>query len=249
MPEFAWLVESLRGTFFPAAAGKLIPRDWWVTVGGAANDDLVVNEGPVGHASAQGQLDDEHTNLVLNCQPARIDWLLTVSQHGEARKPLALGRDLNGPIGLEDFEARIRRWISKAPVCSRVALGCVLRHPVDAKRAGYEVLQRYLPAVKLDPEGSSDFNYRINRPRRVELLGKNLEFNRVSNWSVITAVANLPLEFANLGSPLPGIFARVDLDLSTTADAGELFEGELLIATFSQLKMLARELMEQGDIP
>jgi hypothetical protein len=86
--------------------------------------------------------------------------------------------------GLDSFLELMSRWFKISPPLRRLAFGAILALPVDDRKSGYELIGNYLANVKLDPIGSSDFLYQINRLRNSQLIS-DLEINRLSKWSVV----------------------------------------------------------------
>jgi hypothetical protein len=161
---------------------------------------------------------------------------------------------------LSSFLDLVRRWfdLPSRPSIQRVALGAVLLQPVESRQAGYRRIAEYLPAVQIDPEGSSDFLYQINRPTKSAIIpGQAL--NRLSKWYVAAFTPfriqmQLPPPQAQLlpGMLLagPGIFTcRVEMDLSTS----QSYTGELppdqVAQVYNEMVELAKDIANKGDRP
>lgn len=252
MGERAWFVEALRATLFPAVAPRLSPREWWELVAGKRSDDLVVNEGPSGHASAFATVDDGKALLQLVCTTDRIDWGYSIGMGADESGALAPARKVSVAEGTSEFLTRIGRWLPHAPVCRRVAIGAVYRAPAASKEEGYEILREQLRTVEIDPTGSSDFLYRINRPRESKCSPFPLIVNRVAQWNVATfqGQPTSPVEtLATVHLPMKSThYCRIELDCNTAADNSELIENPHIEQILRELSDLAIEITHMGDI-
>jgi len=122
--------------------------------------------------------------------------------------------------------------------------------PVDDRPSGYRKLGSYLPGIQIDPEGSSDFLYQINRPRKARLNIPSLRINRLSNWSV--SRIDIGGQFGAQTIELPGLeqyACRLELDINTAPDFQEILVREQLRSTFEELVDLGKEIAARGDIP
>lgn len=116
---------------------------------------------------------------MLQVQLDRIDWTLIPGAQEAHEGFLSVG-----PVAeaLESFVPVVSKWLPLAPPLRRLALGMVLHDRVNAVADGYGRLADLLP-IKLDPIGSSDLAYQINRPRPSTAV-PGLTINRLSKWSV-----------------------------------------------------------------
>jgi hypothetical protein len=252
-PLSAWQVEALRLTGFPSPAARVQPESWWRDV---------TNESPEIRTSQlkTGGLKDEGTygrgKLTLAVAPTRIDWILTTVAD---EKPEAPGfRHLGQFIQtLESFQCLMERWLefTAFPLMQRLAFGAVLLQPVESLQEGYRQLGMYLPFVKLDPEPSSDFLYRINRSRNSSIGIDGLQINRLSTWSVAsTALVEFSAAALARGAirSIPGLtlFAcRLEVDINTAAEFPGEFSAEQSRRIFHELIDLGREIAQEGDAP
>lgn len=241
----SWQVESLRTTCFPNATAQFGVTDWW---------QEVVNEQPenrVLRLKEGFQQDEGHINgikLVLGIQPVRIDW---VAVPGETQHKFWMGpfqETLDWFIGL------MSRWLRSSPPLKRLAFGAVLMLPVEDRRSGYELIEKYLPHIQFDSERSSDFLYQINRPRDSRTGIPNLKINRLSKWSVVlrgTGQIELsPHEARASFFPTSEAYAcRLELDINTVGDyQGDLPQDQLPII-FQELVEFGKEITIEGDVP
>jgi hypothetical protein len=144
------------------------------------------------------------------------------------------------------------RWLGHCPPLVRLAFGVVVFEPVGDRVEGYRRLGEHLPGIHLDPDGSYDFFYQINRPRNSTVV-ETLKINRLSRWSVSRFVpirlmiAPPSIQSAPVGAQQEA--CRIELDINTAAEfAGEL-PGARLAQLFEELKNLAVEIATRGDIP
>jgi hypothetical protein len=144
------------------------------------------------------------------------------------------------------------RWLAAAPAIQRIALGPVLFSPVADLQEGYRRLVPLLHTVNIDPDGTADLFYQINRPRVSRLGIPALRINRLSKWSVI--VSQQVLVRMSPGAPQlietqPVVACRVEMDINTAPS----FEGDLprdrLADIVDEMADLTLELAVRGDIP
>lgn len=252
LPLSAWHAESLRLTAFPITATPLKDSNWWTELMGE----------PAETKTAQPKLDRRTeqglfsgAKLVNQVQPNRIDWLIQLADHESG----PIGFPTIGPFleVIEPFVELMLRWfnLKTCPELKRLAFGPILVHPVDSHAAGYRQLSAYLPNVKLDPEGSSDFLYQINRVRDSTSKIDGLRINRLSKWSVAT-VQTIgffvgPISDISISMDKVGLFraCRLDLDINTAAEFTGPLPKKQLSLIFQELVDLAKEIAVEGDIP
>ena len=194
----------------------------------------------------------EEGKLVLTIQPTRVDWLFAVAEDKEPNvgEITAIGAF---PELLDKFLTQMLHWfeLETCPSAQRLAFGAVLLQPVESRQEGYRQLSAYLPCVQLDPAGSSDFFYQINRPKNSSSGMAGLRINRLSKWSVAVTRGSV-LSFGQvstlhtLGSE--HFACRLELDINTAPGfSGELTQEELPVI-FQELVDLGKEIAQEGDI-
>ncbi len=171
--------ESLRVTAFLGPAAQLSEPTWWSDLIGKPPEIKTTRPGR-GELQEAGSFED--WTLTLAIQPSRVDWYLT--DHVEKGKPEGLKVAGPFPDSLNVFLPPMLRWLDMSPPIQRLAFGAVLLQPVKDRQVGYERISSYLPAIRLDPQGSSDLLYQINRPRDSTSGVTGLRINRLSRWSV-----------------------------------------------------------------
>ncbi|MEK7807508.1 MAG: hypothetical protein AAB571_00430 [Chloroflexota bacterium] len=175
--------------------------------------------------------------------PRRIDWLYT--SFDEAALSTGLEDSLKG------FKRLMAQWFQKCPLVKRLALGVIVLLPVESAEKGYQRLLDYLPSIKIDVAGSSDFLYQINRPRRSKILADNLEINRLSKWSVnILGHAQIGIDggVPQLQQEGETFACRIELDINTSAKFKGVLPQEKLQPLLDELDTLALEILREGDI-
>ncbi len=249
-PLNAWQVENLRLTAFFSTDAKIEPSTWWADLVGSP-PETTVSRPKAGLHREDGIV--EGRKLSLQVQPDRVDWTLTPfvepAEAGVETMPSA------GPFpdALNPFATLATSWLRVCPPVTRLAFGAVLFQPTADQRAGYLQIAKYLHWVKLDPDGSSDFFYQINRPRDSTSGIHGLRINRLSKWSVLLfqgfSVALGKQQLATVGYTLKESACRLELDINTAPEfAGEL-PRDTLPKIFQELVALGEDIASKGDIP
>jgi hypothetical protein len=147
----------------------------------------------------------------------------------------------------------MEQWLQSAPPLKRLAFGTILLEAVENHRAASERLDSYLPFVQLDPN-SSDFHFKINRPRPSQCGIERLTINRLMTWSLFRWQIGVTLSQGAAGErrdlvPASGLSCRLELDISSSSD----FEGPIprdnLTRLWRELVQLAKEIAAEGDKP
>lgn len=244
-----WSAETLRLTLFTRLVIEVAGLSWWESVVGEPPEthNLRPREGRL---EESGRILDGKCNLTLQCEAQRIDWLLTpvivadqelTEFPGFAKFPEALGL----------FRRLLAPWLVHAPPSKRLAFGCVLTHPAENRAAGYRWIANLLPSVTLDPEGSSELTYAINRPRRTRTGIEDLFINRLSRWSVAKLRSiHLQLPHGAKTLPAPELFAcRLELDINTMPEFSGEFSANDFEPVTDELIELGTEIASTGDLP
>lgn len=235
-----WRVAGLRMTLFVVPGTEIGTPIWWETVVGEPpeNRSLQPREGGL---TEEGQFAEGR--LVLMVTPIRIDWLFNIGEQAERTRPFdeALGR----------FVPPMLRWLETAsPPTQRLAFGGILMLSVDSREDGYRRLMSYLPLVRLEPEGSSDFLYQINRPRIFARGDTELRINRLTRWSVSSSQEtqiSLPQMVGYVVGP-NRFSCRLELDINTDQNFRGQLPQEQLTHIFQVLVDFGREIAQRGDI-
>ncbi len=249
----AWLAEGLRLTAFLGEPLNAQPNLWWAELVGQPPESET-SRPREGEWQVDGPLDRpgiSNARLALSSSAARIDWRLVARPESDEAffEPLHLGAFAEVMTVFVDM---MLSWLALGPlVLSRLALGAVLKLPVESRAQGYEILSGYLP-FPLDPD-SSDFIYQINRPRPSTSLGDGTLINRLQNWNVVqfqTQVVTISPGVSITETPSEGrpFFAcRLSLDINTAAGRPDPLPQERLSDLLRELAAETGEIAERGD--
>jgi hypothetical protein len=249
-----WRVETLRLTVFASKIPDIDTIDWW---------EKLVNEPPEtktvqprsGTLQEVGAIKNGLCNLSLECQAQRIDWHLTPIVKADeqiSEFPSFAGMS----EGLDLFQELLEPWLSdRSPEANRIAFGAILTQAVPTKEAGYELLGHHLPSVKLDPIGSSDLVYQINRPRTSHCNVPGLQVNRLSRWTV-ARLSGVMVQLSVGGKMSPQVVQarntvyveRVELDVNTFRESEDPLPADKRVAIFKELIELGVEIASKGDV-
>lgn len=240
-----WQAQMLRLTLFPLKPGAVAPDTWWKEVIGE-EPDRIDKRPKRGTMETSGQYGTGR--MVLQVEPNRIDWLYLPLGESDPTELLGAFSDC-----LVLFSNLMNRWFDMAhlPALGRVALGAVLRMPVESREGGYAILQPLLKSVQIR-EGVSDFFYQINLPTQLS-LGSETAFgiNRLTRWTV-AAVETMN---ANLGPALPlgrvstvtEMFAQAELDINTVPNETTVIDPSDLSLLLSKLSAMSVNIADSGE--
>ncbi len=248
MPAEDWSAEALRVTAFPSQGSQPSASGWWNDILGRPGETQT-SKASKGEYLEEGPF--ESGKLTLKVHPNRIDWFFapaTEEREDDQTWPI-IGTFLRS---LQAFQQPMILWLNHqtCPPIQRFAFGAVLIQPVDGRSAGYEILRQYLTHVRLDPEGSSDFSYQINRPIPSTSGITGLQINRLTKWSVASRRLLTVEPRTMVSRTLQEQFAtRLELDINTAQE----FEGQLTAdirpRILNELIDLGREFSNSGETP
>ena len=250
-PLTAWETLGLRLTAFRAPEPLAQQPTWWQDVVGTPPEKvtsqprlgLLTEEGPYGGGT-----------LSLQVQADRVDWTLagSVEQAVEVLEPPSLG---SFPDAVTVFVKPLLQWLTTCGPVNRLAFGAVLSQPADSREAGYARIADYLYRyVKIDPVGSSDFLYQINRPRESTVGFPGLRINRLNKWSVTLLtrlrIAVTPQGATGVPSSAGQSACRLELDINSVPnESGADLPHDTLPQLLNELVALGQEIATRGDIP
>lgn len=244
----SWYAESLRLTLFPAPGVTPNADSWWRELIGSDPETRTSKPATREHVD-DGLYEGRRLQLTINTLGV-IQWQILPDVPSPLDTPTGVFNV--GPLQevLTVFVSLMERWLPAAPASSRIAFGVTGVSPVAGHREGYEALGRLLrESVKLDPEGSSDFLYRINRPRP-SLVIDGLAINRLSTWSVLKLRLLAEGPTGGLGRLVREAYAcRAELDINTAATFQGTFDASIVGGVFQELQVLGIEILQSGDIP
>lgn len=216
-----WLAENARFTGFYSAKPNLPWSEIFTEVFGQPPSTELKQFGDL-----LTKLDATKDGIAytLAITPVRIDMIaspdITV-QSSQPRGPvLNIGQ---AQSALRSLEAQADKFAQRCPGFDRYALGLVGLLPRNTNRDAYLLVQTLLNEfVELDVDNSSDFFYRINRPRTVKLGARPVKINRISTWASVNSqtAAFVPnAEGPKFMSASAVNAVRVEIDISSPADS------------------------------
>ena len=244
-----WKLVFLRATTFipDLSMDDIVKNSWWRQIVGHDPDDDRIDY----KSNLKVQKGSFNNNiLAIISQPKRIDWTLeaTVDESSENSKPPSLGT-MNGRI-LEPFVGIVKDWFDKCSPINRLAFGAILINPTADAKTGYEEIQNYLPRVQLDPQGTSDFFYQINRPKKSS-VNKNIKINRLNKWSVgLIGTVGVTIDSAEREAFThirEQHICRLELDINTPI-LDSAVSGDGASAVFQELIKYGQEIASKGDV-
>ena len=241
-----WQANTLRLTAFPTELPSAVNKSWWTDLVG---EDPEVRTSLPKTMQSQEAGTYQSQRLIVGTNPGSIDWRLTPA---DAEEPNPDGFPVIGQFAnsLEIFVQLMLRWLDEqCPPLKRLAFGAALVLPVENRVAGYRQLAPFI-RVEVDPEGSSDLLYRINRPRASRSGIEGLRINRLSTWSVSKLALGVQADRQSF--ELPGLeyyACLLELDINTVPDFAGTLEGDQLSTVFEEQVALGQEIAVHGDIP
>jgi hypothetical protein len=243
-----WNIQVARLTLF--VSGQLDGGTFWREAVGQEpeNDD---NRPRQGMRRQSGKVDGE--SLELRIFPGRLDWLMLPQVTPNQLPPDHFG---SLPEKRVAFDTLMERWLSgqKNLQATRVAFGLGSLLSVPDRQAVYGRLAPLIPSLRLEPDTWKEFTYQINRPIKSN-FDRELEINRLTTWGSIefrdmeggVNVVSAALTLQHFGSPR--LYARCECDVSTPAERTDPFAAESLITIYRELRDLAVENVERGELP
>ena len=253
--DLEWRVLSLRLTIFVTEGPNFDPTQLWVEAVGDEPEEEQ-NRPRSGEFTRVGQVGGMRLRLLL--QPGRVDLLVDVNAENplESAEPITLSATPWGPAReLIDRVANVLLG-DVTVAANRLAFGAILVQAVEDARSGYQALDILLDTVAIDPDGSSDFAYQINRRRKSKVM-PTLAINRLSKWGVIgQGTMRLRLSMAPEGhvstshmtTDIIEHAVRLEIDINTVLEEPNVLPKDHLISLFEELVNLGVEIAEQGDI-
>lgn len=253
MPQYPlsdWRAEQFRLTVFPMPGATARASEWWEAVMASPPDETTSNP-KKGTTKVVGIL--EPGQLVLQLQPARIDWLFVL---GDLDSTVPLQEPPNlGPVteAVRTFSDVAERWLGRndTPEIARIAFGAILYREEPDRRSAYVRLPDYVP-VRVDPD-SSDFLFQINLPIDSRAGVDGIRINRLSKWSVASYnIVTLRVAGHGVipeGIPQPLYALRLELDINTMPEFQGPIPGGQLIAVYRELVELGLGITATGLVP
>jgi len=185
---------------------------------------------------------------IIRSSPNRLDVIseaiLSPRQHFSELKKIRSEEEV-----VKVFSDRICRFLEevKPNSLNRLAYALDLLWSVNSREEGYRFINDKLHAVTLSPD-SSDFNYQINHPTRIQLLGSSEEVkcNRLTAWSVSTKQSFI---LSGGGAEAGDLKYAVNLkmDINTDAERKTSFQVDQLSGIMTELAEIILAITEEGE--
>jgi hypothetical protein len=245
-----WLIYNLRFTFFTKEKIEGDKSSWWVSVTGK-QPEKSISQPSLYRFQAMGE--QKEANLLLQYEPGRVDWFFTPPESKEnetiktSDEKMNLGNFFSKTKNYYDL---IKKWSNYELKFERMAFGAILHLPVKDQVDGYNKLQDFLPALKIDSKNSSDLFYQINRPLKTEIGGKEIKLNRISKWSVpliqkVLFIAG-PTTIEHRGGS--SIFCQLELDVNTSPESSKVVGNTNFHKIFDKLIKESEKIAREGDV-
>jgi hypothetical protein len=239
-----WSVRVLRLTAFLRSPIEAISPDTWAH---ATGQTPTIDQSQPRQLSRMqgGPIGPGFLIFQLHGLARRLDWIMgpPPEDPGGGVPPAEFG-----PVetALVAFNEVVRAWLAATDIASnRFAVGIIGVIPKPDRIAAYKALQDFLPSVKMDPEHSRDFQYRINRPKLSRVLGPEVELNRMTTWNALRIQVSGPAgPFSGLG----GEFVSVECDHSTPAEREDPLENAKFVDIYDELVDMALQNLERGEL-
>lgn len=238
-----WNTRSLRLTLFPGSGAPADALSWRHLTG--ADPDTQIQrqaqqhqEGPFG----RGRL------ALVKQLPLRMDIYYAAGPTQAEEEPEGIPNVGMFPEVVDEFLNVAQRAFQPDPAVQRIALGAVLDHPTRDHDEAYQVLTSHIRSTRFELAGAREFLYQINRPRFSSAFPE-LALNRLAKWSA-TKVQTMAIE-AGTGRVVTGrevLSATLELDINTAGEYSDPLPANLHIGILKNLRDLALELAERGDV-
>ena len=238
-----WLAQSLRLTVFPFKPVIDTHQDW-LTELGCDDFELVKKK----HERSETGVFQE-TSLSLMMDLLRLQWTVSHQPVDVEEFPTTfnIGKYVDRKTWFRDL---MIRWLPHCPPIFLMAFGGVLVIPVEDRVSGYQLLNRFLRSVNVDPE-TTDFLYRVNRPTVSQVFAPR-KINRLTTWVVTRFIFKLSVEsLANIANEKASISSEsfacsLEFDINTDGENTEPLPADKLIEIFGELLDFSDELATNG---
>lgn len=247
-----WELQSVQLNLFPVDFAKALSaeQNWVEAITGESPESNRKKLERVDKVEVKGPAGTERV-IQLTIGAGKINWLEIAPPVLNPEEPIDRVPTLGAYAAVRDrFMSMMTGWLPSCPLVWRVGFGAFLARPATSHAHAYQQLQDYLPFLQLDPEGSSDLIYRINR-RRDSKIVPGLPLNRLVKWAALKIEFGASVEVP--GAP-PTQFGEsivwastAELDInSSPAHSGPL-DATILPALIGELVSLGTEIACRGD--
>jgi hypothetical protein len=157
---------------------------------------------------------------------------------------------LSDPAEATEHLRSAARWIiQNVHGVRRLAVGEQRLLLAASRVEAYNAMAQFLPSIQIDADNSSDFFYRINRPRSVNIGGHTIGINRLTQW--VCLQLNVVLTAAELSkTAVRSDAVSVITDVNTKAeDDISSFSVDEKNQIVDKLFAFSLEISKRGDHP
>lgn len=243
-----WLPLHLQLIAFPENPQECMAQDWWRQIAGTEPDSSTKKKL---ERLDIGAMDGRA--LSISVDPLRVVILvsarLEIEELTSPEVPPSLGA--YSPA-IEWFTDLAKRWLAEfSPPLTRLAFAGKLLQQTATREESYLLLGKYLKnRVVVDHETSTEFQYRINRHAKSEIVPELL-INRLNTWSSLRM--SLQLKTGLLGTGLTKdissdfLGCSLELDVNTSQEFTGLLPHGQLTAIFGELVKHGTSIARNGD--
>lgn len=244
-----WQAENLRLSAFVVNAIDPTKKHFWEPLIGTPSNEirhrpqqqLIMEEGPF----LNGRLRVEAVNN-------RVDWRLLPDLTNPPHDLPTMG-----PYDVLErgFRELMQRWLADCPSVHRLAYGGVLLLPAESLPDALRRLDELLPTVRVEPEVTQDFIYRINKRRDSRSGIEGLKINRLSTWAAVQVIeTQIHVSEGDQGTlnvtqlPNPRGLCRLEIDINTIPEFNQEFDKNMILDIFNELVDIGNEIATEGDV-
>lgn len=248
-PE-VWRPMQLQLIVFPITPAVLAEQNWWRSVTG---QEPAESNRKAFERTDSGVLPD--CSLSVSIDPVKVSWAMTPRLDLPDLAATAPPTLSEFPQSAERLAALIASWLSdQCPPIKRVGLAGSLIQDAQSHADAYQLLDRYLPTVNVDPQ-SYDFQFRVNRKRNSNIID-GLSVNRLTVWSALRVASFF--QTINLGEEAqraptfigpPRFAAMLGLDINSDSERADELPPAKRLDLFQELIGMANEIAAFGDKP
>jgi hypothetical protein len=243
-----WQAGLLRLTAFYPEPLDIGSVSWWEKLTGASPDIKNIRMG-LGQLIEQGVVNDQV--LLLQIQPARIDWFLSPKDDPQSGEFPSLG---SFEESLGNFQTLISKWWPSAPPLNRLAFGAQLVFPAADQKAAMKIIAHRLSYVKINWEGIQDFVFQANRPEPSLTVPEFGPINRLAKLQAIVRKKVIAMLAPEPQSPVTtaeefGVYSEFDISTTPQADTKMTLPPGRLVELLAELTDHAVNILSKGFLP
>lgn len=230
-----WFAESFRLTVFSDQVIDNHAEEWWRTLAPDGQIQDINQRIKERIIVVTGELNNYRFDVQV--QVNRIDFFVYTGSPLVADAEVAFLGKLDDC--LPAFTSMMKMWFEKFAndlSINRIALGGVLRLPVENKANPYEKLSRILPFVQFDKDWK-DFKFQLNRPEVFSFRDVNIDVNVILSYGVdIVRAVTIDTQNGNVVTEtVDDYLTTVGFDINTAAESEISFDQDLAMAIVDDL--------------